>query len=67
MPFGQLRRTPPVWLQQRLCEKPWSLCRAKESLCHCAKETACALGWRNLGEILGSFAIDGRLLELGKR
>ncbi len=35
--------------------------------CHCVKETACALGWRDLGELLGNFAIEGELLELCKR
>ena len=36
-------------------------------LCLTAEETACALGWRNLGEFLGDFAIDGELPELQKR
>ena len=40
---------------------------APRDLRHCAKETACALGWRNLGEFLGDFAIDGELLEPGER
>ncbi len=37
------------------------------NLRHSAKETACALGWRDLGELLGDFAIDGKLLEPGER
>jgi hypothetical protein len=36
------------------------------NLCHCTKETACALGWYNLGELLGDFAIEGKLLEFRK-
>ena len=48
-----------AWLQQRLREKPWSLCRAKES--HCAKETAHTLGWRDLGKHLGDSAVEGKL------
>ncbi len=39
---------------------------APRNLCHCAKETACALGWCNLGKFLGDFTIDGELLELRK-
>ncbi len=34
---------------------------------HSAKETAFALGWRDLGKFVGDFAIDGELLELRKR
>ena len=40
---------------------------APRDLGHCAKKTACARGWRNLGELLGDFAVEGKLLELGKR
>jgi hypothetical protein len=36
---------------------------APRDLRHCAEETACALGWRDLGKFLGDFAIDGKLLE----
>ena len=36
------------------------------NLPHCAKETACAFGWRNFGKLLGDFAIEGELLELGE-
>ena len=40
---------------------------APRNLCYSAKEAACALGWRDLGELLGDFAIDGKLLEPGER
>jgi hypothetical protein len=36
------------------------------NLHHCAKETAYALEWRDLGKLLGDFAIEGKLLELSK-
>jgi hypothetical protein len=38
---------------------------APRNLCHSSEETACALGWRDLGEFLGDFAIDGKLLARG--
>ena len=40
---------------------------APRNLCHSAEETVRALGWRNLGELLGDLAIDGELLEPGER
>jgi hypothetical protein len=53
------------------CDKDFvrrlGLFAAPRDLCHCAEVTACALGWRDLGEFLGDFAIDGKLLEPQKR
>ncbi len=50
------------------CDKDFvrslGLFAAPRNLRHSAKETACTLGLRNLGEFLGDFAIDGELLEL---
>ncbi len=53
------------------CDKDFvrslGLFAAPRNLCHSAEETACALGWRDLGEFFGDFAIDGELLEPGER
>ncbi len=53
------------------CDKDFvrslGLFAAPRNFCHSAEETACTLGWHDLGELLGDFAIDGKLLEPGER
>jgi hypothetical protein len=68
--FSQCHLVNRIALSWVGCDKDFvgslGLFAAQRKLGHCIKEVASALGWLDLGNFLGDFAIECKLLELGE-